>query len=444
MTPTVIRCDRVSKAYDLQAGRRTLFSSIKSATGAMSREGVFYALSDISCEIRKGESVGIIGKNGSGKSTLLKLIAGITQPSMGAITVDGRISSMIELGAGFHPDMSGRENILMNASILGLSRRYIAERFDEIVSFSELEQFIDVPIKRYSSGMYARLGFAVASSVEPDIFIVDEALSVGDMFFQAKCMSRIKEMRRRGVTLLFVSHDLSAVAALCQKAILLDGGRIVEFDRASHVIEKYFTMKVAGEQRVLAYAGGPDPGQKSAEKNGQSMLQSKEIGAFADTDSFLKKASFQRTRNGKVSFANVQLLDEEENPVEIVSYRQNLILRMAIEVAEDLPLLGYGYHVRDKNGVNVVYSDSEIENVHLRNLRKGERYLIDWKFRASLMHGNYTIACVLSVPIDLSISKVDFCDFVPIAAQFQMQPRPQSYLYGTVHWENNVDITKIQ
>src|ERR1041384_6760441 len=432
---TVIHCDRVSKVYDLQAGSRTLFSSVRSALGPANAGALFYALSDVSMDIQRGEAIGIIGKNGSGKSTLLKLVAGITQPSSGTITVDGRVSSLIELGAGFHPDMTGRENIQLNASILGLSRRYIDEKFDEIVSFSELESFIDVPIKRYSSGMYARLGFAVASSVEPDIFIVDEALSVGDMFFQAKCVSRIQEMRRRGVTLLFVSHDLSAVAALCQRAVLLEGGRVVEIDRASSVIEKYFSMKVASEQRVVRQAGALNANRNAERGNGDSLSHEKERRAFTNSELFLKKASFERIQNGKAYYANVQLLDEAEDPVEIISFRQTVILRMAIVICENLELLAYGYHIRDKNGVNIVYSDSEIEHAHLHNLRKGDRFIIDWKFRASLMHGNYSIACVLSVPIDLANSRVDFCEFVPIAIQFQVRPRPESFVYGSVHWE---------
>ncbi len=199
----------------------------------------FWALRDVSFEVLEGESLGIIGRNGSGKSTILKLITRILEPTAGRISVSGRVSALIELGAGFHPDLTGRENIYLNGSILGLSRKEMNRKFDEIVAFSELERFLDTPVRHYSSGMYARLGFSVAINVDPDILIIDEVLAVGDEAFQRKCLDKIEGFRRQGRTVILVTHDLSAVSRLCDRAIWLAEGRIVGEDAPSSVIPAY-------------------------------------------------------------------------------------------------------------------------------------------------------------------------------------------------------------
>jgi ABC-type polysaccharide/polyol phosphate transport system ATPase subunit len=199
----------------------------------------FWALRDVSFELYPGETLGIIGANGSGKSTILKMLTRILEPTAGKVTVQGKVSALIELGAGFHQDLTGRENIFLNGSILGLSRREMAGKFDEIVAFSELERFIDTPIKHFSSGMYARLGFAVAVSVDPEILIIDEVLSVGDEIFQRKCMERIEEFRRHGKTIIFVSHDLAAVEKLCDRVIWMQNGTAVVQGAAALTVQSY-------------------------------------------------------------------------------------------------------------------------------------------------------------------------------------------------------------
>jgi lipopolysaccharide transport system ATP-binding protein len=204
---------------------------------ALKRE--FWALQDVSFEIRKGESFGIVGANGAGKSTVLKLISRIMKPTSGSVEIHGRLSALIEVSAGFHPDLTGRENIYLNGTILGMSRREIASRFDEIVEFSGLADFLDTPVKRYSSGMYARLGFSVAAHVNPDVLIVDEVLSVGDYVFQRKCVERMKEVIRSGATVLFVSHNLKTVTEFCQRCLLLDRGRMLMTGSPTEVIQSY-------------------------------------------------------------------------------------------------------------------------------------------------------------------------------------------------------------
>jgi ABC-type polysaccharide/polyol phosphate transport system ATPase subunit len=199
----------------------------------------FWALKDVSFEVRHGETLGIIGENGSGKSTILKLITRILEPTSGKVTVNGKVSALIELGAGFHPDLSGRENMYLNGSILGFGRKEMDHKLDEIVAFAELERFIDTPVKHYSSGMYARLGFSVAISVDPDILIIDEVLSVGDESFQLKCVDRISDFRRRGKTILLVSHDLDTMGRLCDRVAWLRLGRVEEDSEAVHTIQHY-------------------------------------------------------------------------------------------------------------------------------------------------------------------------------------------------------------
>src|SRR5579871_4943795 len=227
MTPAIELVD-VSKVYRRYGGRQ--FATLKSALLQRSilrdlrPSETFPALTDVSFAVPRGSTYGVIGKNGSGKSTALKLVAGITKPTSGAVRVTGRISALIELGAGFHPEISGRENVFINGIMLGLTKRQIADRFDEIVDFAELREFIDAPVKTYSSGMYMRLGFAVAINVDPDVLLVDEVLAVGDEGFTHKCLDKFGEFKRRGKTVLLVTHALGMVERFCDDAIWLEGG----------------------------------------------------------------------------------------------------------------------------------------------------------------------------------------------------------------------------
>lgn len=207
----------------------------------------FWVLNDVSFQVRKGEALGIIGHNGAGKSTILKHLCGIMKPTKGTMSVNGRLSALIEVGAGFHPDLTGRENIFLNGTILGMKREQIKRKFDEIVAFSGLEDFIDTPVKRYSSGMYARLGFAVAAHVDPDILVVDEVLSVGDYAFQKKCTEKMYSIMHQDCTIIFVSHNLRVVSYLCDRCILLERGKVTKEGVAQEVI-RYYLEQAADEQ----------------------------------------------------------------------------------------------------------------------------------------------------------------------------------------------------
>jgi ABC-type polysaccharide/polyol phosphate transport system ATPase subunit len=215
-----------------------------------------WALKDVDFDIARGQTFGIVGRNGSGKSTLLKLIAGIFSPSTGRLRVTGRVGSLIEIGAGFHPEFTGVENVYLNAAIYGLKRSYVDEHLDEIIEFAELQQFKDVPVRTYSSGMYMRLGFAVAMHVQPDILLLDEVLAVGDEAFQQKCFGRLGDFKRAGGTIVFVSHDASAVERLCDRAIMLDGGRIVEEGAAAEVVSAYHRRVVTGPAEEADHRDG--------------------------------------------------------------------------------------------------------------------------------------------------------------------------------------------
>src|SRR5262245_55105114 len=252
--PFAIKVDNISKLYQLgehaqitRTFRDVITDSFdrlnplsrKQKNGNHRKETELWALSDVKFEVRPGETVGIIGRNGSGKSTLLKIISRITEPTSGRVEIYGRVGSLLEVGTGFHPELSGRDNIFLNGSILGMSRREIEREFDAIVSFAELEKFLDTPVKRYSSGMYIRLAFAVAAHLAPEIMLIDEVLAVGDAGFQKKCLGKMSDVAKHGRTILFVSHNTAALLNLCDRGILLEKGKLVEEGAIEPVIQKY-------------------------------------------------------------------------------------------------------------------------------------------------------------------------------------------------------------
>jgi ABC-type polysaccharide/polyol phosphate transport system ATPase subunit len=257
MTVNSIAVIHASKVYR-RYSRKRQFATLKSAllSGSLIRDlspdETFTAVRDVSFTVPAGRTLGVIGRNGSGKSTLLKLVAGIAKPTSGTVTVQGRISALIELGAGFHPEISGRENVFINGIMLGLSKRQIAARFDEIVEFAELQEFIEAPVKTYSSGMYMRLGFAVAIHVDPDVLLVDEVLAVGDEGFTHKCLDKFAEFKRRGKTILLVTHSLGLVERFCDEALWLDGGQMKAMGDPKRVVGAYITDVEVQEEEQLA------------------------------------------------------------------------------------------------------------------------------------------------------------------------------------------------
>jgi ABC-type polysaccharide/polyol phosphate transport system ATPase subunit len=249
MSDIALRMEHVYKKFWKDKTYNSLRDLVPALTGKMFRlqelnvkdKREFWALQDISFEVKKGEALGIIGRNGAGKSTALKILSRIMRPTKGRMIVNGRLSALIEVGAGFHPDLTGRENIFLNGTILGMGKREIQSKLDQIISFSGIEEFIDTPVKRYSSGMHARLGFSVAAHVDPDVLIVDEVLSVGDYVFQQRCMDRIHAIIKAGTTVLFVSHNLKAVTEICHRAMLLEHGKMISIGHTDGVAREYLT-----------------------------------------------------------------------------------------------------------------------------------------------------------------------------------------------------------
>src|SRR5256714_4256866 len=296
---TALRVHDVAKQYRTYArpGDRLKESLTR---GRVRRHQAFWALHNISFELDKGDIVGIIGPNGCGKSTLLQIIAGTLEPTHGEVWHEGRISALLELGAGFDPEFTGAENVFMNASLLGLSRRETEALFPQIERFAEIGDFLYQPVKTYSSGMYVRLAFAIASSVEPDILIIDEALAVGDAVFQHRCLRRIKELHERGTTVLFVSHDAAAVRALCSRAILMRHGRIVAEGEAAEVLNRY--QKIVMER----------------ERAFQAETEALSDAASAEAEKFEPLSFSYRHGNGNAEIVVAELVDATNRRVEIV------------------------------------------------------------------------------------------------------------------------------
>ena len=259
MIPDIaIRAENLSKLYHVGTHQRrhdTLRDALsdmfrRSDAKRSSDESALWALKDVSFEVKRGEVIGIIGRNGAGKSTLLKILSRITEPTKGRAEIHGRVGSLLEVGTGFHPELTGRENIYLNGAILGMRRFEIDRKFDEIVAFAEIERFLDTPVKRYSSGMYVRLAFAVAAHLEPEMLLVDEVLAVGDAEFQKKCLGKMGDVAREGRTVLFVSHQMNAVRTMCHECVLLEAGTLVEYDDTDNVINKYLRTGVSGSEWV--------------------------------------------------------------------------------------------------------------------------------------------------------------------------------------------------
>ena len=358
----------VSKRFRLHRGRDVFTVKDLFVRGGRARffgGETLWALRDVSLDLPRGRMIGIIGSNGSGKSTLLKLVGGILKPTTGSIAVSGRVSALIELGAGFHPDFTGRENVHVNGILLGLSRNEIRARFDEIVGFAGLEPFIDNPVKTYSSGMYMRLGFAIAVTVDPDILLIDEVLAVGDEAFQHKCVGKIQEFKARGKTILLVSHDLGSVEKLCDEAVWLHQGRLMGQGRTREIIDRYLHHVAGEEARAL------DVDHREAE-----------AAAAAGTA--------QRWGSRDVELTRVRLVDAAGEERYLYDADEPCTIQLAWRAARpvDDPVFGIG--VFRKDGVCCYGTNTAIEGLHLGKLA-GEGEVALAFPRLSLVEGDYLL-----------------------------------------------------
>jgi lipopolysaccharide transport system ATP-binding protein len=366
------------------AGRRLLRRARRGApAGSPGTPGAndLWAVRDVEFDIRPGEVVGVVGRNGAGKSTLLKLMSRITAPTAGEILIRGRVGSLLEVGTGFHPELTGRENVYLNGSILGMSRKEIERKFDEIVAFAEVERFLDTPVKRYSSGMYVRLAFAVAAHLEPEVLLVDEVLAVGDMAFQRKCLGKMGQVSRQGRTILFVSHNMTAVKSLCSRAILFEGGQLVADGEVDGVVQRYLT-------------GG---------------LETARTGMIDES------APRHTDHRGEALFRSVRLTNLSDEPVTQLYFGQPFRVHVTCDALMDIPDGHWEVSISTTEGTHVTYSTTRDGNGGPQFISKG-RHSFCAEIRAHLLPREYTI------DVGLHHQNGMTCDFVQRTFDFTVLP----------------------
>lgn len=340
----------------------------------------FWALHDVSLDLMPGESMGIVGRNGSGKSTLLQLIAGTLTPSAGEIRVRGRVAALLELGSGFNPDFTGRENVFLQGSILGIPRREMERKFDSIAAFADIGAFLDQPVKHYSSGMYARLAFSVAVSVDPEILIVDEILAVGDMAFQQRCVARMRALLDSGVTLLLVSHSDDNVKSLCRRALFLDGGREQFLGSAEEAVDRYHHHVREEANRHAASPGGTAVPAVPAS------------GAEAESLTGLRYGT------AEARIETVRILDDDGRPVKVYRFGESIHIEMTIRAMQEVHSLDAHFAVRDSVGIDLFGTGTGDERCPFPPMRAGQRAVVRFKAENNLRPGSYGVTVTLTRP----------------------------------------------
>ena len=394
----------------LMQNARTLWNKTKDlATGKPIIQGdtmeEVWALKDVSFEIRRGEAVGIIGRNGAGKSTLLKILSRITEPSTGRVTIKGRVASLLEVGTGFHPELTGRENIYLNGTILGMTREEIKRKFDEIVAFAEVEKYLDTPVKRYSSGMYVRLAFAVAAHLEPEILVVDEVLAVGDAQFQKKCLGKMGDVAKEGRTVLFVSHNMAAVDALCKQGVVLDQGNISFQGPAKDAISNYI-----GKQHSIM---------------------------IADVDT---SSHFSRLTKYIPIIQRITLCSVDNSPRNTFVLGEPIVFKVVLESEQALSRVIVGLHVYNFMGQRVVTFHTRDQLAGTLNV-KGKVILSCLWDECNLMPGQYALVVGLASVVSGQEDRIDpALNFTVIEADFyrtgRIPPsRTDGYFLPRCQWE---------
>ncbi len=411
MSKPIIEVHRISKLYRLGATHGQSYKVLRDViAGAFSRKKQdslreFWALQDISFDVQEGEVLGVIGRNGAGKSTLLKILSRITEPTAGEITLRGRVASLLEVGTGFHPELTGRENIFMNGAILGMTRQEIRSKFDEIVAFSEVERFIDTPVKRYSSGMYVRLAFAVAAHLEPEILLVDEVLSVGDAEFQKKCLGKMGEVAKGGRTVLFVSHNLGSVKQLCSKGILLDRGKIAFEGPIEEAVNQYLANN----------------------KPASSNVQFRDLAAPFGVDDV-------------AHFTAVSLHGSDGNPRDSFVIGDDLHIRVEMAFRQPVRIVQFSLIIRSSAGLGIYHIVSPDRGFWMQNVSPGKYVLEIVVPDIALYPGKYTVGDLWMA--DANNCKIDATSESALFAVTDGSPlinRPLNHSHGMIHktaeWE---------
>jgi ABC-type polysaccharide/polyol phosphate transport system ATPase subunit len=384
----------------------------------------FWALRDVTFQVRRGETFCIIGENGSGKSTLLQLVAGILQPTAGAIGVHGRVAALLELGTGFNPEFTGRANVYLNAAILGLTTRQIDERYDEIESFADIGEFIDQPVKTYSSGMVVRLAFAVAIHVEPEILLVDEALAVGDAGFRQRSMRKVHELRARGVTILFVSHSVGDVKAIGDRALWLNHGCLADLGDPAQVVGGY-----------LAAMAERDTNYQLRHSRSATGLQPDTAGSPERVNTIPNID--HRYGDGRGEVLGIAVLNEHGQPLHLLEPESRIVVRITARANEDLSRPIVGFVVRNQLGIDFSGTSTAREGHDLPPLRAGEILTVDFCIDVPEL---YPAAFSFSPSIsDGSIAASTVCDWIDNAVALQME-RSSNLVYGYVHLSCRIEM----
>jgi len=362
----------------------------------------FAALNGVSLEVGRGETVGIIGRNGSGKSTLLQIVCGTLQPTSGSVEVNGRIAALLELGAGFNPEFTGRENVFLNAAILGVPRQEMEWRFDDIARFADIGAFINQPVKTYSSGMYVRLAFAVAINVDPDILIVDEALSVGDEAFQRKCFARIEDIRDKGGTILFVSHGAQTIVQLCNRAILMDRGENILEGRPKIVVNQYQRLlNLSGDEaeavrnELKAMDGWGSPTAEAVEG-----LRAETVASVppprpspVEDDSWFDPSLISHSRveyeSKGARISALKILNKKDEQVNVLQMGNDYAYEYEVSYEEDFENVAFGMAIRTVSGLDIAGSATNLHEMHLPGFKKGSKVAVRFPFRCFLTPGAY-------------------------------------------------------
>ena len=356
--------ENVGKAYKRFGSK---WARVLEWVGGLTQHEKTWVLRGINFKIEPGEAVGIIGVNGAGKSTLLKIITGTTQPTTGSVRKEGRVAALLELGMGFHPDFTGRQNVYMSGQLLGLKIDEITACMPQVEAFAEIGDYMDRPVRTYSSGMQMRVAFSIATAVRPDLLIVDEALSVGDAYFQHKCFQRIRTFADAGTTLLIVSHDRGAIQSLCSRAILLEGGTVARDGNPKEVMDFYNALIAERENSTVETRQLQDGRVQTISGSGEATVES------------------------------IRLLDENDRAVEFINVGQPVCLAMEIAVHADLPELVVGYMIRDRLGQPVFGTNTHHLEVALDHLKKGGRFTLRFSFPANIGLGSYSVSTALHV-----------------------------------------------
>lgn len=421
----IIELQGVSKSYPIYDSPSLRLKELFTFNRASYHKD-FWALQDITLEIKKGETFCVVGENGSGKSTLLQMVAGILQPTKGTIKVQGRVSALLELGSGFNPEFSGRDNVYLNAAILGLSNKEIDQRYKAIEEFAEIGDFISHPVKTYSSGMAVRLAFSVAIHVDPEILLVDEALAVGDIYFRQRCMRKVHELRQKGVTILFVSHAIGDVKAVGDRVLWLDKGRVRELGQTEQVVVKYLAMMTEKDSTYLELSKPEAPLSTLAPgvDNAPEIVTT-----IPNMD--------HRHGDGRAKVIGIAVMNEHGKPLVLLEPDSRIIVRISVQASEYIALPNAGFMIRNHLGLDFAGSNTTREGYQLAPMAVGEIRTVDFHIDLPTYYpGHFSFSPAIA---DGTLENYRMCDWIDNAITLQMG-HGEGTVYGYMHLDCRVEV----